>query len=154
MTKSITHHMTHDTTTIVPSLNTSKNLMSSSPIDPSFLNAIPKATAYVIRPRIFIPSTSEPLGTCGVSYQRTNQRRKTSHVKEKQKSYTCTATLHGNNILRACVRVCVRVHHNSKTKTILKLCMHTKKTPRKCKSEYWVFGLIKTPLLKRINGLI
>ena len=55
----------------------------------------------------------------------------------------------------ACQCVSVSVLHNSKTiKPIsLKLCMHTKKTPRACMSENWVFGLIKTPLLKVINGL-
>ena len=44
----------------------------------------------------------------------------------------------------------VCVLHNSKTikPSNLKLCMYMKKTPRKCKSENWVFGLIKTPLLK------
>ena len=55
-----------------------------------------------------------------------------------------------------CVCVCVRVLHNAKTikPSSLKLCLHTKGTPRKCKSENWVFGLIKSPLLKIINGLI
>ena len=42
---------------------------------------------------------------------------------------------------------CVCLLHNSKTikPSSLKLCMHTKKTLRKCKSENWVFGLIKRP---------
>ena len=49
--------------------------------------------------------------------------------------------------------MCVCLLHNSKTikPNSLKLCMHTKKTPRKCKSENWVFRLIKTSLLKKIN---
>ena len=52
--------------------------------------------------------------------------------------------------------MCVCVLHNSKTikPSSLKLCMRTKKTPRKCKSENWVFGFIITPLLKIIKGLI
>ena len=56
-----------------------------------------------------------------------------------------------------CVCVCVSVCllHNSKTikPSSMKLYMHTKKTPRKCKSENWVFGFIKTLLLKLINSL-
>ena len=46
--------------------------------------------------------------------------------------------------------------HNSKTMkpSSLELCMHTNKTPRKCMTEKWVFELIKTSLLKIINGLI
>jgi len=53
----------------------------------------------------------------------------------------------------ACVRACV---HNSKTmkSSSRKLCKHSKGTPRKCVSENWVFGLIKTPTLKIINGLV
>ena len=49
-----------------------------------------------------------------------------------------------------CVRVCVHVLHNSKTikPSSLKLCMHTKKTPRKCMSENWVSVSMKTHLLK------
>ena len=55
-----------------------------------------------------------------------------------------------------CVNACACLLHNSKTMkpSSLKHCMHTKKTPRECMSENWVFGLIKTPLLKIINGLI
>ena len=51
---------------------------------------------------------------------------------------------------------CVCLLRKSKTMKprSLKLCMHSKKTPRQCKSENWVYGLIKTPLLKIINGLI
>ena len=46
--------------------------------------------------------------------------------------------------------------HTSKTMKplSLKLCMHTKGTPRECTSEYWVFALIKTLLLKIMSGLI
>ena len=55
-----------------------------------------------------------------------------------------------------CVYVCMCLLHNSKAMnpSSLKLCMHTKDTPWKWKSENWMFGLIKTPLLKIINGLI
>ena len=65
------------------------------------------------------------------------------------RTYTRTNT-------RQCVSVCVCLLSNSKTikPSSLKLCVHPNKTPRKCKSENWVFGLIKTPLLKIINGLI
>ena len=50
----------------------------------------------------------------------------------------------------------VRLLHNDTTmeSSSLKLCMHTKGTSKKCTSENWVFGLIKTPLLKIINGRI
>ena len=52
--------------------------------------------------------------------------------------------------------VYVGLVHSSKTMKLssLKLCIHTKATPRKCLSENWVIELIKTPLLKIINGLI
>ena len=55
-----------------------------------------------------------------------------------------------------CVCVCVCVLNNSKTMKplSLKLCIHSKGTPRKCKSENWMFGLIKTSFLKIINGLV
>ena len=36
----------------------------------------------------------------------------------------------------------------------LNLCMHTKGPPREFMRKIWVFGLIKTPILKIINSLI
>lgn len=50
---------------MVASLKELKKRMSSSPSGPSFRRATPKMMANTTRPRMFIPSTSPPMGTFG-----------------------------------------------------------------------------------------
>ena len=61
----ITYHMIQETSTMVASLKELKKRMSSSPSGPNFRRATPKMMANTTRPRMFIPSTSPPVGTFG-----------------------------------------------------------------------------------------
>lgn len=61
-----THHIIHDTSTIVASLKALKKRMSSSPSEPSFFRATPNTRAKRTNPRMFIPSISVPNGICRI----------------------------------------------------------------------------------------
>lgn len=61
-----THHIIHDTSTIVASLKALKKRMSSSPSEPSFFRATPNTKAKRTKPKMFIPSISVPMGICRV----------------------------------------------------------------------------------------
>lgn len=61
-----THHIIHDTSTIVASLRALKKRMSSSPSEPSFFRATPNTRAKRTNPKMFIPSISVPMGICRI----------------------------------------------------------------------------------------
>lgn len=61
-----THHIIHDTSTMVASLKALKKRMSSSPSEPSFFRATPNTRAKRTNPKMFIPSISVPMGICRI----------------------------------------------------------------------------------------